>query len=103
MDLKITNQSIYLYNFEENEKRLKETDGKFIIDYQFEKAKEIYKDFYDIDYDKKILSLIVAETQMGKTGIIIKLKKFYFYFHLKLYSIYDWLYIRLLMYLSLLI
>lgn len=70
MDLKITNQSIYLYNFEENEKRLKETDGKFITDYQFEKAKEIYKDFYDIDSDKKILSLIVAETQMGKTGII---------------------------------
>jgi hypothetical protein len=70
MDLKITIQSIYLYNFEENEKRLKETDGKFITDYQFEKAKEIYKDFYDIDSDKKILSLIVAETQMGKTGII---------------------------------
>jgi len=70
MDLKITIQSIYLYNFEENEKRLKETDGKFITDYQFEKAKEIYKDFYDIDCDKKILSLIVAETQMGKTGII---------------------------------
>jgi hypothetical protein len=70
MDLKITNQSIYLHNFEENEKRLKETEGKFITDYQFEKAKEIYKDFYDIDCDKKILSLIVAETQMGKTGII---------------------------------
>jgi hypothetical protein len=67
---KITNQSIYLHNFEENEKTLKELDGKFITPYQFEIAKKIYKDFYDIDCDKKILSLIVAETQMGKTGII---------------------------------
>lgn len=67
---KITNQNIYLHNFEENEKTLKELDGKFITPYQFEQAKKIYKDFYDIDCDKKILSLIVAETQMGKTGII---------------------------------
>ena len=67
---KITNQSIYLHNFEENEKTLKEMDGKFITPFQFEQAKKIYKDFYDIDCDKKILSLIVAETQMGKTGII---------------------------------
>ena len=68
MDLKITNQSIYLYNFEENEKILKETEGKFITDYQFEKAREIYNNFYkDID---KILTLVVAETQMGKTGIM---------------------------------
>lgn len=67
---KITNQSIYLHNFEENEKTLKEMDGKFITPFQFEQANKIYKDFYDIDCDKKILSLIVAETQMGKTGII---------------------------------
>ena len=67
---KITNQSIYLHNFEENEKTLKEMDGKFITPFQFEQANKIYKDFYDIDCDKKILTLIVAETQMGKTGII---------------------------------
>ena len=67
---KISNQSIYLHNFEENEKNLKEIDGKFITPFQFEQAKKIYKDFYDIDCDKKILTLIVAETQMGKTGII---------------------------------
>jgi hypothetical protein len=67
---KITNQSIYLHNFEENEKTLKEMDGKFITQFQFEQANKIYKDFYDIDCDKKILTLIVAETQMGKTGII---------------------------------
>ena len=67
---KITNQSIYLHNFEENEKTLKEMNGKFITPFQFEQANKIYKDFYDIDCDKKILTLIVAETQMGKTGII---------------------------------
>ena len=67
---KITNQTIYLHNFEENEKTLKEIDGKFITPFQFEQANKIYKDFYDIYCDKKILSLIVAETQMGKTGII---------------------------------
>jgi hypothetical protein len=67
---KITNQSIYLHNFEENEKTLKEIDGKFITPFQFDQANKIYKDFYDIDCDKKILTLIVAETQMGKTGII---------------------------------
>ena len=67
---KITNQTIYLHNFEENEKTLKEIDGKFITPFQFEQANKIYKDFYDIYCDKKILSLIVAETQMGKTGIM---------------------------------
>jgi hypothetical protein len=33
---KITNQNIYLHNFEENEKTLKKLDGKFITPYQFE-------------------------------------------------------------------
>jgi hypothetical protein len=66
-DKKITNHSIYLHKFDENEKKLKEKEGKFITPFQFEKAKEIYDNF---NYDKKILSLVVAETQMGKTGIM---------------------------------
>ena len=66
-DIKITNCSIYLHKFDENEQKLKETDGKFITPFQFEKAKEIYNNFND---DKKILTLVVAETQMGKTGIM---------------------------------
>ena len=52
---KISNQSIYLHNFEENEKNLKEIDGKFITPFQFEQAKKIYKDFYDIDKNTVII------------------------------------------------
>jgi len=59
--------SIYLHNFEENEKNLKKNKGKFITPYQFEQAIKIYNDFNE---NKKILSLVVAETQMGKTGIM---------------------------------
>jgi hypothetical protein len=59
--------SIYLHNFEENEKRLKKNKGKFITPYQFEQAIKIYNNFNE---NKKILSLVVAETQMGKTGIM---------------------------------
>jgi hypothetical protein len=65
---KITNCDIYLHKFDDNENKLKENGGKFITPYQFEKAKEIYNNFKD--KDNKRLSLIVAETQMGKTGIM---------------------------------
>jgi hypothetical protein len=63
----ITNRDIYLYNFDKNEEELKKNGGKIITEFQYNVAKKIYN--YCNDGNKKH-SLIVAETQMGKTGIM---------------------------------
>lgn len=63
----ITNRDIYLYNFDKNEEELKKNGGKIITEFQYNVAKKIYNYCND---DNKNHSLIVAETQMGKTGIM---------------------------------
>jgi len=63
----ITNRDIYLYKFDKNEEELKENGGKYITEFQYKSAKKIYNYCND---DKKNHSLIIAETQMGKTGIM---------------------------------
>lgn len=61
-----TEQQIYIHLFDKNEALLHDTNGKFITEFQYEKAREIYNKCNNT----KILTLIVAETQMGKTGIL---------------------------------
>jgi len=63
----ITNRDIYLYKFDKNEEELKENGGKNITDFQYKEAKKIYNYCND---GIKNHSLIIAETQMGKTGIM---------------------------------
>lgn len=58
----------YIYNFDENERKLKENNGKFITEYQYKIANDIYNKFYE--NKECVLVLGVAETQMGKTGIM---------------------------------
>ena len=71
----LTNRDIYIHNFDKNENELKNANGKFITPYQFEQAKEIYNFF---TFNKELLNLlIVAETQMGKTGIIQALTRIF--------------------------
>jgi hypothetical protein len=71
----ITNRNIYIHNFDKNENELKNANGKFITPYQFEKAREIYNFF--ISNSELLNLLMVAETQMGKTGIIQALTRIF--------------------------
>ena len=58
----------YIYDFDKNEKELKENNGKFITEYQYKIANDIYNKFNE--NNECVLVLAVAETQMGKTGIM---------------------------------
>ena len=58
----------YIYDFDKNEKELKENNGKFITEYQYKIANDIYNKFNQ--NNECVLVLAVAETQMGKTGIM---------------------------------
>lgn len=71
-NLSLINQ-LYIQEFDNNEKKLKENNGKFITDYQYKIANDIYNIF---NKNKEcVLGLAIAETQMGKTGIMQAITK----------------------------
>lgn len=72
----IRERDIYINNFDKNEEELKETGKNFITDYEYKVANDIYNNY---KYNNKVISLVVAESEIGKTGIIQALTREFIY------------------------